>query len=119
MRNQPPDDEMMDLPPNAKKARYAWLLHGQKPEKKSKAPRKQTTETVQESSVSAGPVDPAIIQSEPEQLAPGHLQTQQQRPLHPNEYSQAPTYLSPYRHVSSNGGLAVSGHDLEPGQNIG
>lgn len=119
MRNPPPNDEMMDLPPNAKKARYAWLLHGQKPEKKSKAPRKKPTETVQDDAVATGPVDPAIMQTEPEQLPQEHLQTQHQQSLHSNNYSQTLNYLSPYRQVASNGGLAVSGQEIEPGQNMG
>ena len=115
MGDPSPDEDLMNLPPNAKRTRYAWLLHGEKPVKKVKKPRKKDTEPAQpENAEASGPVDPAITQTVTEQLP----QAQGQAPLHhppmaSNGYPQPPMYISPYRQVSESGGLVISGHPLD------
>lgn len=118
MGDPSPDDEMLNLPPNAKRARYAWLMDGEKPVKKVKKARKKGTEPAQENAESAGPVDPALENTAPEQLPQGQSQNHPQ-PTSSNGYSQTPIYISPYRQVTAGGGLVISGHPLDPNRNMG
>lgn len=119
MGDPSPDEQMMNLPPNAKRARYAWLLDGEKPEKKTKKPRKKGPETEQQNTETTGPVDPALTQATPEQLSQTQPLSHHQHPMPSNGYSQPPMYISPYRHVTPSGGLVISGHHLDSNRNMG
>jgi hypothetical protein len=119
MGDPSPDDDMMNLPPNAKRARYAWLLDGEKPEKKVKKARKKETGTSQAEAeaeaetLAIGPVDPALMQ------APVEQQPQSQNPrqtVQSNGY--APVYTSPFRQVTASGGLIISPHPMD-NRNVG
>jgi hypothetical protein len=118
MGDPSPDEDMVNLPPNAKRARYAWLIDGEKPEKKVKKPRKDT-ETGQEQEITEtdGLVDPAITQAAAEQLPQGEPQNHHQ-PIPPSGYSQAPMYISPYRQVTASRGLVIADHPMDPDSNI-
>lgn len=120
MGDPSPDDDMMNLPPNAKRARYAWLMDGEKPEKKIKKTRKKDTETTQantEANTEAiGPVDPALVQTPAEQQPQGHSQNRHQ-PVQSNGYT--PMYISPYRQVTASGGLVISPHPMDSNRNMG
>ena len=117
MGDPSPDDEMMNLPPNAKRTRYAWLLDGEKPAKK-KRPKKNDPETSRRDAESTGPVDPALSQTTIDQPPPEQAQKTPQA-VPPNRYPHTPLYVSPYRQVTASGGLVISGHPLNPNQNIG
>jgi hypothetical protein len=120
MGDPSPDEDMMNLPPNAKRARYAWLLDGEKPEKKVKKPKKKGTEPAQEDAEVADPVDPALSNPTAGQLAQGQPQTQPQAQAMPSHgYSQTPMYISPYRQVTSSGGLVISGHPMDSNRSMG
>lgn len=105
----------MNLPPNAKRTRYAWLLHGEKPVKKTKKRSRSEADAALRPEMAAeeaggDPVDPAIIQATTEELS----QVQSHHPpMTPNGYPQPPMYISPYRQVSESGGLVISGHGLD------
>lgn len=121
MGDPSPDDDMMNLPPNAKRARYAWLLDGEKPAKKVKKPKKKDADAdaAQENAEAVGPVDPALEQSQPTQQ-PQQPQGQSQnhaQPLQSNGYT--PMYISPFRQVTASGGLVISPHPLDSNRNIG
>jgi len=120
MGDPSPDDEMMNLPPNAKRARYAWLMDGEKPVKKVKKPKTKDTESAQENAEAEthDPIDPAIQDAPAEQLPQGQSQSHHQ-PMPSNGYSQPPMYISPYRQVTTSGGLVISGHPLDSNRNMG
>jgi hypothetical protein len=111
MGDPSPDDDMMNLSPNAKRARYAWLLDGEKQERKAKKPRKKDMDTSQAETeaeaLALGPVDPALMQVAPEQQPQGQTQNPRQT-VQSNGY--APVYTSPFRQVSASGGLIISPH---------
>jgi hypothetical protein len=96
MGDPSPDEDMMNLPPNAKRTRYAWLLHGEKPVKKAKKPRKKDPEPVQEDTEASGPVDPAITETVAEQL-PQAQAAHHHQSMPSSNYPQPPMYISPYR----------------------
>ena len=120
MGDPSPDENVMNLPPNAKRTRYAWLLHGEKPVKKTKKPRKKDapdSEPVQESADAGGPVDPAITQAATEQVP--QSETPHPHPSMPsNEYPPPPMYISPYRQATESGGLVISGDGLESNRDM-
>jgi hypothetical protein len=118
MGDPSPDDEMVNLPPNAKRARYAWLLDGEKPAKRIKKAPKKAQEPARENDESTGPVDPALQDIVVEPLPQGQSQNHQQ-PTQPNGYSQPPVYISPYRQVTADGGLVISGHPLDSNRSVG
>ena len=118
MGDPSPDDDMLNLPPNAKRARYAWLMDGEKPVKKVKKPRKKDTETAEEDAEAVGPVDPAITQPAAEQLPQGQSQNQHE-PMQPSGYSHPAIYISPYRQVTASGGLIISPHPVDSNRNMG
>lgn len=116
MGDPSPDDEMMNLPPNAKRTRYAWLMDGEKPAKKAKRPKKNDTETEQKDVEPLGPVDPALSQTMVEQPS----QEQPQNPHHAmpsDRFPHAPMYVSPYRQVTASGGLIINSHPLDSNRN--
>lgn len=117
MGDPSPDEEMMNLPPNAKRTRYAWLLDGEKPAKK-KRPKKNDTEALERHAEPAGPVDPALSQTTVEQPPPEQAQKSPQA-VPPNHYPHMTLYASPYRQVTASGGLVISSHPLDPNQDIG
>ena len=114
MGDSSPDDDMSNLPGNAKRARYAWLLHSTTPAKPAakKQPRKKNTEGAPGQSGQNSNLDPAIMQSTSDQP-----HTDQGQALPPNGYTPAPLYMSSYR--QPNGGLVVSGHPMGAGQAMG
>lgn len=116
MGDPSPDDEMVGLPPNAKRARYAWLLDAEKPVKKIKRTKK-VADVAEDKDESAGPVDPAL-ENTPGQLPQGQSQTETPLPAS-NGYSNTPLYISPYRHVTADGGLVLSAHPLDSNRSIG
>jgi hypothetical protein len=110
MGDPSPDDDMINLPPNAKRARYAWLMDGEKPEKKVKKARKKDSDISQAEAETIGPVDPALMQNPVEQQPQGQSQNQRQT-VQSNGYT--PIYISPYRQVTASGGLIISPHPLD------
>jgi hypothetical protein len=131
MGDPSPDEDVLNLPPNAKRARYAWLLDGERPAKRTKKPnKKKDGEAAKEN----GDVDDATdaahqviehIANEvtPQGQAQQHQQQAQSQPSHqqmsPNAYPQSPLYISPYRQVTANGGLIINGHPMESTRNMG
>jgi hypothetical protein len=97
-----PNGELAELAPNAKKARYAWLLDGQpagtrKAKKKQPAPQEQAEEQI------------------PETLMTPQFPLQQQiSPMTHDSFVE--TYMSPYRQVTAEGGLMIRQADESPPQ---
>jgi transposase len=109
-----PEGDGVNIPPNAKKARYVWSMEGRQSEKKAKiqTPRSKGRKIPpREEAAPTGPVDPAITQTEPQELALSQQQeqNQHQQSLPLNDYPQGPHYLPPYRHDPPNIGFPGQG----------
>jgi hypothetical protein len=124
MGDPSPNDELVGLNGNAKKAKYAWLLDGEpagtrKPRKKKQAGAVQ----IDESMIQPG-LDDAQMDSMDHQNGHGHDQDHdQEHHMMASQYpipvgqqhipptiahdGYVPSYISPYRQVTADGGMMV------------
>ena len=113
MSDPSPDDDLVNLSGNAKKAKYAWLLEGEPPS--AKRPRKkrksggQTEEPLLQNGDGQGslesmenPIENGVMSSQyPIPVGQQHL------PPTISHDGYVPSYISPYRHVTADGGMMV------------
>lgn len=125
-----PDTEIMNLPGNSKKARYAWLSKietgedgPRKPKRKPKGAPADASDTVSH--------EPAVQMGQMEQTAPVEQMAPQDAlaggimaaaamatPVNYNVYGQPNNYVSPYRTVTPSGGLIIGPSPPMAGQMI-
>ena len=112
-----PDTEIMNLPPNSKKARYAWLAktataEDAEPKRKRKAKGASQAEPDPPSTESsAQPAQPASsTHMDSQDHLAGSIMQSAGMTTPPNYSTYHPsTYISPYRTITPNGGLVVGG----------
>ena len=101
-----PDEELVSLPGNAKKARYAWLLDAD-PES-SRKPRRKKNAGQQGVPVQPGLGELPIEQSPEEQMVAGQYSIPVSQSLSPIAHEgYEPSYISPYRQVTAEGGMMI------------
>lgn len=106
-----PDDELVGLTGNAKKAKYAWLLDGEPAGTRKPRKKKQSGVEMDESLIQPGLDDGHLGgMDDPDE---NHMMTSQypipvgQHHLSPAQDPYVPSYMSPYRQVTAENGMMI------------
>jgi len=114
MADPSPDDELVGLTGNAKKAKYAWLLDGEPAGARKPRKRKQSGVQMDDSMIQPG-LDDSHLDGMEHHPDESHLMTSQypipvgQQHLPPAiaHDGYVPSYMSPYRQVTAENGMMV------------
>jgi hypothetical protein len=116
MGDPSPNDELAGLNGNAKKAKYAWLLDGEpagtrKPRKRKQSGAVQIDDSMIQPGLDDARMDgmehPNRHEPEHEQDNEHHMMTSQYMPPTISHDGYVPSYISPYRQVTADGGMMV------------